>query len=321
MEPPPVARVAAVNAHWTGILRLSSADGSVMLEGPGIKGHYRLANRELTIFWDSYPPEVFLECSGRYVAEALLQNQPRLEELFAVKADSKPVIASRIHLIVDPRTNYEVALRLRTTDILAFNQIFVANDYDSVNLPASADTIVDLGANVGLATVFFGLRYPQARILSVEPDQNNFNAMTANVAALGDRVRKQHAAVWSKDGFVSLHTRDPAGRVLGEWEVRVSDKVDRADGASPCYRLTTLLDIADFASVDILKVDIEGAEFEIFGHEAADWLARTNLIIIETHDRFRPGAESAVRAAIAPLFEELPGSGENLFFRRRRTTP
>jgi hypothetical protein len=42
------------------------------------------------------------------------------------------------------------------------------------------------------------------------------------------------------------------------------------------------------------------------------------MIIIETHDRFRPGSEAAVRKALAPSFEEQPRNGENLFFVRKQ---
>jgi hypothetical protein len=73
--------------------------------------------------------------------------------------------------------------------------------------------------------------------------------------------------------------------------------------------------------VDILKIDIEGAELEIFSDGADEWLPRIGLIIIETHERFRPGSEAAVRKALWPMFEELPPSGESLFFRRKGLVP
>ncbi len=173
-----------------------------------------------------------------------------------------------------------------------------------------------LGANIGLATVFFGIRYPEARILAVEPEEANFAALASNTAALGDRVKKYHAAVWVKDGVANLHTEDPGGISLGAWGVQVSDNLARAGKTTPCYRLATLLGNAGFSSVDILKVDIEGAERELFSYAVADWLPRIKLIIIETHDRFRPGSEATVRKAISPMFREQPKWGENLIFRR-----
>jgi hypothetical protein len=133
-------------------------------------------------------------------------------------------------------------------------------------------------------------------------------------------VQKQHAAVWTKDGALSLRLDDDRGRSLGSWGVQVSDRLGEPEHSVKCYKLATLLDKAQFRTVDILKIDIEGAELELFSHDAAEWLPRVNLIIIETHDRFRPGSEEAVRRAIRGTFEELPRAGENLLFRRRPPT-
>jgi hypothetical protein len=81
--------------------------------------------------------------------------------------------------------------------------------------------------------------------------------------------------------------------------------------------LDTLLAIADIQHVDILKVDIEGAELELFKSRPDHWLDRVNMVIVETHDRFRPGSETAVRDALKEKFEEAPRNGENLFFLRK----
>jgi FkbM family methyltransferase len=312
-----ITRVKAMNEHWRGVLRLSALDRAVVLEGPGVRGRYQLADGVLRIEWESYPPEIFRECSGWYVADAVLRTAPDLDTLLTIKGANKPFLVTRIQVVADPVSQYEVALRLGTTDTVVFSQIFTVREYDAPVLPSSASTIVDLGANIGLATVFFGLRYPEARLLAVEPERQNFDLLASNVAALGQRVQKQQVAVWAKDGIINLNASDATGHSLGAWGHQASESANSAATRVPCYNLATLLDIARFATVDILKIDIEGAEQEIFSHEPARWLPRVNLIMVETHDRFRPGAERAVRTAVAPRFEELPRSGENLIFRRR----
>lgn len=311
-------RVRAIHPDWSGFLLLSTVDDTVRHEGHRSKGTYDLSNGKLTITWQNFTPDVFVELSGIYVHAMVLREIPRLERMFAVSISKQPMLAKSVSVVI-PGTNHEVTLRLATTDIPTFEQIFVRREYQSPNLPDAADAIVDLGANVGLATVFFGLKYPAAKILSVEPEDSNFAAMSRNTAALGDRVRKEHAAVWINDGFVNLHTEDDAGAPLGAWGVQVSDQQGKSDRHSKCHTLTTLLDQAGFNTVDILKVDIEGAELEVFAQSATEWLPRINLIIIETHDWFRPGSDAAVREAVHPMFEELPRSGENLLFRRRPT--
>jgi hypothetical protein len=70
--------------------------------------------------------------------------------------------------------------------------------------------------------------------------------------------------------------------------------------------LETLLAIADIQHIDILKIDIESAELELFKSRSEYWLDRVDMIIIETHDRFRPGSETAVRDALKEKFEKTP---------------
>jgi FkbM family methyltransferase len=140
--------------------------------------------------------------------------------------------------------------------------------------------------------------------------------MVANTAALGDRVQALHGAAWITDGHINLQTHNETGAPLGEWGVQVPARPGAWNRLTRCYRIGTLLDDAAFDTVDILKVDIEGAELELFAHGAHQWLPRVRRVVVETHDRFRPGSDDAVRAAMLPLFEELPRSGENLIFRR-----
>ena len=309
-------RVNAIHPDWRGHLRLSNIDHSVIHEGYGSKGFYELANGTLTVRWEEYAPDVFIDVSGTWLHQSLVRQLPDIGRFSVVTIGGKPARASKIHIAI-PDSDYEVCLRLQTSDIPTFVQVFVTSEYATPWLPETAGAIVDLGANIGLATVFFGAKYPTARILSIEPEAENFAALMANTTALGDRVQRRRAAVWTRDGFIGLRTRDDDGNSLGAWGVQVADGTEQPEARVACHRLSTLLDDAGFQDVDILKVDIEGAELDLFSEPVIEWLPRIGTIIIETHDRFRPGAEAAVRNAVLPMFDELPRSGENLIFRRR----
>jgi FkbM family methyltransferase len=315
MEISNIHRVKAIHPHWTGFLRLSTVGNLAEHEGRGSKGSYDLTNERLTVFWDKFAPDVFLECCGAYVHERLIGKTPDAARLFAVNIKDKFVALKSISVLV-PGSRYEVTLRIGTTDIPTFEQVFINSEYASPNLPESAKVIVDLGANIGLATVFFALRYREAEILSIEPEENNFDLLKSNTMALGTRVKTQRAAVWTKDGFINLHTESDSGVPLGEWGAQVSDRNNSDKRSVKCNTVGSLLHEAGFANVDILKIDVEGAELELFSDGVEEWLAKIKLIIIETHDRFRPGSEDAVRRALTPAFGELPRLGENLFFRR-----
>jgi len=316
VDRPAFTRVEIVHPLWSGFLRLSTEDDSAMHETYDVRGTYEQSSWKLTIVWQTWGTDTFFEFAGLYVQEDILRTAPKIDQIFGVAIDDQRFAARKISVVV-PGSDYDVNLRLRSSDIPTFGQVFVAREYDTPNLPASADAIVDLGANIGLATVFFGLKYPHARLLSVEPDGGNFAVLVGNVAALGDRARCRRAAVWTRDGQVGLRHENDDGSPLGAWGVQVAERPDGPGSVADCRTLGTLLDEAGFARVDILKIDIEGAEMEIFAGGAQAWLHRIGFIIIETHDRFRPGSEAAVRAALLPGFEELAGSGENLVFRRR----
>jgi FkbM family methyltransferase len=314
MEETGFRRIDAIHPHWSGVLRLSTTGNAASHEGHDSRGTYELVGPQLTIFWDRHAPDVFLESAGVFVHRTLSKSAAEADHLSVVAIGGLPVKVNRVSAVV-PDSSYEVWLRLRTSDVLVFGQVFLQRDYDSPDLPERAEVIVDLGGNVGYAAVFFGLRYPSAQLVVLEPESGNFAMLRENTAALGARVRPVRAAAWTHDGMVNLQTALPDGSPMGAWAFQVSDAP--APATTPCMTVQTLFDSHGFATVDILKIDIEGAELEVFTQAPAAVLRRARLIIVETHDRFRPGSEAAVRAALAADFEELPPTGENLLFRRR----
>ena len=72
----------------------------------------------------------------------------------------------------------------------------------------------------------------------------------------------------------------------------------------------------NWSSIDILKMDIEGSEKEVFSSNYAYWLPRTRCIIIEIHDFMRAGSSNAVFATMAKYNFSLAVHDENLIFMR-----
>ena len=307
-------RIEAIHPHWQDYLILDE-NGGLRHASHGTTGRYVRNGDHITVLWDNFAPDNFILQKNRLIHIDVIESTNDLKSLNIAKIDEKFLKIKKITIEL-PESHYEVTLRLRTSDIPTFQQVFTFCEYDNSVMPQNAKTIVDLGANIGLASVYFGLHYPEARILSVEPEEQNFSLLRTNTEALGQRVHCEHAAVWSDDGWINLHTEDQMGNALGAWGVQVSENQTAKSGRTRSYRLETLLAIADIQHVDILKVDIEGAELELFKSRAEHWLDRVDMVIVETHDRFRPGSEAAVRDALKSKFEEAPRNGENLFFLR-----
>lgn len=183
-----------------------------------------------------------------------------------------------------PDQAFPVSLRLGTSDIGFCDQIFRRGEYD-LPLARPPRVIVDVGANIGLASRFFAARYPQARILALEPATVNYAQLCKNVAGIPG-ITPVHAALWSEAGEVELH--NPIGR-HGTFRTQWSGSIQgSAIERTPAVTVADLLASYTVPHIDLLKIDIEGAEREVFA-DAADWIDRVSVIVIELHDRFRRG--------------------------------
>ena len=180
-----------------------------------------------------------------------------------------------------------VIIRLGTTDVAAFEHVFVDQEY-RLALHQQPNVIVDAGANVGMSAIYFTLRYPVARVFAIEPELSNFEILSKN-AKLYPRIVPIHAGLWNHDDGVEIQDQGE-----GHWSKQV------ANGARtiPSMTLPTLLNRYGLERVDLLKIDIEGAECELF-QDAEVWIGRIGAICIELHDRFRPGCLEAFESATA----------------------
>lgn len=185
-----------------------------------------------------------------------------------------------------PGSGYRVLARRESSDRAAFEHVF-GGAYE-LDVPSEPRLIVDLGANAGYASVFFALRYPSARVIAVEPVPENATLARKNVSRLG-RVDVVEAAAWPRPARLTLI--DPG---KGFWGMRVAED---AAGEVAAVTIPDLLEHAGADRVDILKVDIEGAEAELFSENTA-WLERVGVLVLELHDRFVPGCRAALDHAI-----------------------
>lgn len=203
-----------------------------------------------------------------------------------------------------PGLRAPVLVRRGGSDWPTFEKVFVDQEY-GVDMPGAAPRlIIDAGANVGYATLFFARKFPEARILAIEPEASNFAQLVTNTRAYPN-VTPIQAALWGRAERLAI--TNPGA---DSWSFRVS----AADGAGGVRGVTIpeLLALAGAERVDLLKLDIEGAEKDLFEHGAEEWLGRVGLIIAELHDRNRPGCSRAFYQALTRFeFGQFP-MGENI---------
>lgn len=172
-----------------------------------------------------------------------------------------------------------VRLRSHTTDVSVLSELVVCSAYEAVADRAAArvDTILDLGANIGLTARWMGAHWPEAKIVCVEPEAGNATVLRHNVAPLQD-VTVVEACVGAFERTVELTT------TTGEHGFSMS----RGPGngiSSEVVTMDQVLDASDIESIDLLKCDIEGAERELFA-DCHSWIGRVELAVVECHDGF-----------------------------------
>lgn len=167
------------------------------------------------------------------------------------------------------------------SDEYVFDQIFVRHEYALVSDRLKDQRLIlDLGANVGYASAFLACRYPEARIVAVEPDPRNFELCCLNLKPYGDRIKVLKGAVWSRCSKLALSHK------LGEgMATQVVAAEHESDAEVMAWDITTLLDMAQAEIADLVKIDIEGSEAELFAVDAGRWLPRVRNICIELHDQ------------------------------------
>jgi FkbM family methyltransferase len=206
-----------------------------------------------------------------------------------------------------PRVGRPIWVRTGTSDVATFSEVFMAGQYDLPVDDLAPAHILDLGANVGYASVCFASRWPKARILALEPSSQNFALLQRNLAPWPS-VTALQGAVWSHAGTVRIANPDDDANAF-----RMGERAGTAGEGEdiPAFTVPQLMAKLGCTRVNLLKMDVEGAEAEILrGHP--DWLDAVDVLVIELHDRIAPGCSETLYDALRGRHFAQEISGGNL---------
>ncbi len=172
------------------------------------------------------------------------------------------------------------------SDMSVYSQIFVSEEYKIIkeillNIKKDKYQIIDAGANVGYTSLYFAIDL-NVDIISIEPSEDNVYLLKKNIELnhLDNRIEFKCIALSSN----SNHKYNTNNNFRDGLDWSTTTVLD-PDGEINSVTLNDLLLEKKWDEIDLLKMDIEGAESEIFNADI-DFLQKTRIIAIEVHEEF-----------------------------------
>ena len=201
---------------------------------------------------------------------------------FKVRRSAEAIVSFYISGLPHP-----IFLRRHTSDFVVFEEMFIDQQYRT-NIPKSAvKTIIDAGANIGLSALYLLRKFPSATIICLEPEDTNFELLQQNLRNYQNAVLLKKGLWHSKQYLSFINTQ--AEKWAFEIKAATAGEHDIA-GVS----INDLMIEYHLENIDLLKMDIEGSEKEVF-EQNTEWTDKVTYIIVEIHEDMRPGAYNAVK--------------------------
>lgn len=210
--------------------------------------------------------------------------------------------------ISSPLTAGAVHVRPGTSDMAIYDQA-ILKPY--LPMRRRLHTVLDLGANIGITVRYWKAHWPEARVVAVEPDPRNFAMLQRNTEGITG-VEVVQAAIWPTPGRLALLSEG-----VPSSSVRTTDDTPHTDAMVNAVTVPMLMERFGLERISLLKIDIEGAELELFSMAPTDWLARVDAVAIELHDHWKPGCGDAFFRAMDPWDWNYSVHGEMIFCERR----
>lgn len=195
-------------------------------------------------------------------------------------------------------------LRGNTVDFAVFNSIFAVGEYD-FSLSFKPEVIIDAGAYTGFSSVYFHKRYPEAEIIAVEPEETNFSLLLRNTASFSN-IRPIQGGIYGEETRLII-----TDQTAEKYAFRVEQSKNH-EGTVPGYTISSLMKSFNLNSVDLLKLDIEGAEYSVFSHDTDSWLPLVKVVVAELHEFIKPGVRELVIRSLKEKGFKTVNRGENL---------
>jgi len=198
-------------------------------------------------------------------------------------------------------------IRHGTTDSAVFRSVFLFKEF-KLPIKINPKLIIDAGAYTGLSALYYSSKYPSAKIICIEPETSNFEILENNTKDLPNITRVK-AALWHKNAFLKIKDMG-----TGKWGFMVEEVSESENFDIKAITIEEILKKSGYNTIDILKLDIEGSEKQLFSKNYQTWLEKVNIIVLELHDRIVDGCTKSVYSAIGKNEWKEFKKGEKVIF-------
>lgn len=214
----------------------------------------------------------------------------------------KNIFSNYIHFNL-PELNETIYLRHNTSDVKTFDKVFLEDEYD-FKPKHPPRYIIDAGANIGAASVYLAHLYPTAQIISLEPEKSNFEILIKNTENYKN-ISCLNKALWYINEPLTI--KNPEAN-KESFEIQ-QNNMSTGENIVESTTINQLLMDYNISNIDILKIDIEGSEKEVFSFNT-EWLKKVSLIFIEFHNRKKSGCRESFFTATETFIEKIYQKGE-----------
>lgn len=184
------------------------------------------------------------------------------------------------------RLNHRLIVSLEPEQFGMAKGILIDKEYSDLPLRSQPKRILDLGANIGLGLLALHDQYPQANLAGVDADPRNFPLLLKNLSDNQMNIPLLAAAISGESGILGLRIgSNSTCSTLIDGELIHPSQTGSVN--IPCLTMPQVLDWLGWPSIDLLKVDIEGAEESLFSH-SPEWLHNVEAIVLEIHPNTTP---------------------------------
>lgn len=205
------------------------------------------------------------------------------------------------------KLNHPFAIRNNPFDFATLEEVLLKGDYN-MDLSFQPLTIIDGGANIGLTSVFFANKYPNAQIVSIEPEMGNFEMLKKNTSHYPN-ISLINAGIWNRKTDLAI-----VDNGKGNNSFTVEELTQPTGTSIKAVSISDVMNENKWKTIDILKLDIEGSEKNVFEKNYESWLPFVKVLIVELHDRMISGSSETVFKAVSNYNFSGEVKGENQVF-------